>query len=53
MKELKPTKAKRITIPTIVKRFAVAYYTNNMGWENSSQFFSTPESALENFFKIL
>lgn len=52
MKELQPTKANRITIPTRVKRFAVAYYTNSMGWENSQQFFTTPESAIENFLRF-
>ena len=52
MKELEPTKAKRITIPTRVKRFAVAYYTNSMGWENTQQFFTTPESAIENFLRF-
>lgn len=52
MKELEPTKAKRITIPTRVKRFGVAYYTNSMGWENTTQFFTTPESAIENFLRI-
>lgn len=52
MKELDSTKAKRITIPTRVKRFAVAYYTNSMGWENTPQFFTTPESAIENFLRV-
>ena len=52
MKELSPTKAKRITIPTRVTRFSVAYYTNNMGWENTMQFFTTPESAIESFLRF-
>lgn len=52
MKELEPTKAKRITIPTRVKRFCIAYYTNTIGWENTPQFFTTPESAIENFLRF-
>ena len=52
MIELEPTKAKKITIPKIVKRFSVAYYTESMGWQNTTQFFTTPESALENFLRF-
>lgn len=51
MIELEPTKAKRVTIPTRVKRYAVAYYTNHAGWESSTNFFTTPESAIEDFLR--
>lgn len=52
MIELEPTKAKKVTIPKRVKRFSVAYYTESMGWENTTQLFTTPESALENFLRF-
>ena len=52
MIELEATKAKKVTIPRRVKRFAVAYYTNSRGWENTQQFFTTPESALESFLRF-
>ncbi len=49
MQELEQTKAKRITVPTRVSRFAVAYYYN--GWQNSYCFHTTPESAIEEFLR--
>ena len=49
MIELKPTKAEKITVPKQVKRYCVAYYTKSYGWQNTYSFFTTPESALENF----
>lgn len=52
MTELESTKGKSITIPKRVKRFCVAFYTKANGWENTNQFFTTPESALENFLRI-
>ena len=52
MIELEATKAKKVTIPKRVKRFSIAYYTESMGWENTMQFFTTPESALENFLRM-
>ena len=52
MKELKPTKAERVTIPKQVKRYCVAYYTKSHGWQNTLNFFTTPESALEDFIRF-
>lgn len=52
MIELEATKAKKVTIPKRVKRFSVVYYTESMGWENTTMLFATPESALENFLRI-
>lgn len=52
MTELKPTKGKSITIPTMVKRYCVAIYVDGSGWENTLPFFTTPESALEYFFNL-
>jgi len=52
MKELKPTKAERVTIPKQVKRYCVAYYTESQGWQNTFNFFTTPESALEDFLRV-
>jgi hypothetical protein len=52
MQELESTKGKKVTIPKRVKRFAVAYYTKFNGWENSMRFHATPESALEDFFRM-
>lgn len=50
MKQLETTKAKRVTIPTRVSRYAVAYY-HNQGWQNSYTFYTTPESAIEDFLR--
>jgi hypothetical protein len=52
MQELEPTKGKRVTIPKRVKRYAVAYYSKYNGWQNSMQFHTTPESALEEFLRF-
>lgn len=52
MQELEPTKGKIVTIPNVVKRYAVAYYSKFNGWENSMQFHTTPESALEDFLRL-
>lgn len=52
MQELEPTKGKRVTIPKRVKRYAVAYYSKYNGWQNSTQFHTTPESALEEFLRF-
>jgi len=52
MIELEATKAKKATIPKRVKRFSVVYYTESMGWENTTMLFTTPESALENFLRM-
>ena len=49
MKELKQTKAEKVTVPKQVKRYCVAYYTKSYGWQNTYDFFTTPESALESF----
>ena len=51
MIELEATKAKKVTVPKRVKRYAVAYYTESIGWQNSLNFFTTPESALEDFLR--
>jgi hypothetical protein len=51
MIELEATKAKKVTIPKRIKRFAVAYYTKGSGWENTTRLFTTPESALEDFLR--
>ena len=52
MEELEPTKGKRVTIPISVKRYAVAYYSKHSGLQNSMQFHTTPESALEEFLRF-
>ena len=52
MQELEATKAKRVTIPKRCKRYAVAYFSSAMGWQNSGLFHTTPESALEEFLRI-
>lgn len=52
MEQLENTKAKSITIPKIVNRYAVAYYSKAMGWQMSSQLFTTPESAIEDFLRF-
>ena len=49
MIELEATKGRKVTIPKRVKRYSVAYYTKAEGWVNMGIFFTTPESALENF----
>lgn len=51
MEELEPTKGKSVTIPKRVKRYSVAYYTNYSGWQNTMNFHTTPESALEDFIR--
>ena len=51
MIELEPTKAKKATIPKIVKRFSVVYYIESQGWENTTQLYTTPESAVESFLR--
>jgi hypothetical protein len=51
MQELEQIKAKRVTIPKSVKRYGIAYYTNYNGWQNTTQFFTTPEGALEDFIR--
>ena len=52
MEELELTKGKRVTIPKRVKRYCVAYWTEGMGWQNNSNFHTTPESALEEFLRM-
>ena len=52
MQELQPTKAKKITIPTKIKRYQVACYTKFDGWKpHGYSFFTTPESALADFLR--
>lgn len=51
MQELEATKAKKVTIPKRCKRYSIAYYTESIGWQNSCNFFTTPESALEDFLR--
>jgi len=52
MQELEQIKWTRITVPQQVTRYWVAYYTNWGWWENSSRFFTTPESAIEEFKRV-
>ena len=52
MIELEPTKAKKVSIPKRVKRFCVAYYSQDIGWKNRSCLHATPESALEDFLRF-
>ena len=53
MIELEPTKGKRITIPKKVKRYGVVYYSVAEGWRQGGfGFYTTPESALEDFLRM-
>ena len=52
MEQLETIKGKSITIPKIVKRYAVLYYDNN-GWKiYGFELYTTPESALERFYNL-
>jgi hypothetical protein len=51
MEQLEPTKGKSITVPKRAKRYCVAYWTAYAGWQNSSNFHTTPEGALEEFLR--
>jgi nuclear transport factor 2 (NTF2) superfamily protein len=51
MQELERTKGKSITVPKRARRYCVAYWTVYAGWQNMSNFHTTPESALEEFLR--
>ena len=50
MIELTPTTGKAVTMPNVVERYTVVYWTTASGWElYSSQLFTNPESVLASF----
>lgn len=51
MEQLEMIKGKSIIIPKMVNRYLIAKYNKNYGWETFGGFYTTPESALENFYR--
>ena len=53
MEELKMIKGKSVTIPRMVSRYSVVFYTQINGWQFDNSCYTgmhtTPESALESF----
>lgn len=49
MKRLEEIKGKIISIPEKAKRYQLVFWTSNSGWMPQSQFFTTPEDAVQSF----
>jgi hypothetical protein len=51
MQQLETIKGKTVIIPNIVKRYTILYYEWN-GWKSHGiNLYTTPESAVQDFFK--
>lgn len=49
MEQLETIKGKSVVIPRLVNRYLLAYYDLSQGWLSDSNFYTTPESAIQNF----